>query len=104
MDYLSYEIFVRKTAKCDPKDRKLLAAMGLSGEAGEVLELFKKHIVHGKKLDRNKLCDEMGDVLWYFTLMLLENGLSLEEVMHFNRKKLTERHTKTPEHYDATKE
>ena len=40
-------------------------AMGLVGETGEVFEIFKKHWYHGKKLDLNKLKEELGGVLWY---------------------------------------
>jgi NTP pyrophosphatase (non-canonical NTP hydrolase) len=49
----------------DERDSKFLAAMGLAGEAGEVCDLLKKHLLHGKELDRDELNKELGDVLWY---------------------------------------
>lgn len=42
-----------------------LTCFGLSGEAGEVVELVKKHLYHGKPLDPGKFHLELGDVLWY---------------------------------------
>jgi NTP pyrophosphatase (non-canonical NTP hydrolase) len=69
--------------------------LGLVGEVGEVVEHIKKDRRPGdrrKPLSREKLIDEGGDVLWYLTRLFGENGVSLEEVMEFNVKKLTERH------------
>lgn len=45
-------------------DPALLACdgLGLTGEAGEVAELLKKHVGHGHALDRDKLAKELGDV------------------------------------------
>jgi NTP pyrophosphatase (non-canonical NTP hydrolase) len=69
--------------------------LGLVGEVGEVVEHIKKDRRPGdrrKPLSREKLIDEGGDVLWYLTRLFGETGVSLEEVMEFNVKKLTERH------------
>ena len=39
--------------------------MGLCGESGECIDLVKKATFQGHPLDREKLIDELGDVLWY---------------------------------------
>lgn len=70
-----------------------LGALGLAGESGEVVDLLKK-VIHGKELDRSKLVDEMGDVLWYFTLICNVTGLSFDEIMKHNMNKLNERYGK----------
>jgi NTP pyrophosphatase (non-canonical NTP hydrolase) len=71
-----------------------LCSLGLSGEIGEVTDLLKKYLYHrnGKPLDTEKLKDELGDVLWYFFILLDTLGLSFEEVMIANAAKLEERH------------
>lgn len=69
-----------------------LAAMGLAGEAGEFVELVKKHLFHGKPLDREKATKELGDVLWYVMYAANAIGVSLERVAIENDRKLRERY------------
>ena len=87
-----YEQFVSVRCGCAEEDRKLLAAMGLAGEAGEVLEIWKKHLIMHKPLVRPHLVEEMGDVAWYYTLMMLENNITLEEILQGNMDKLRARY------------
>jgi len=94
-----YTQFVDNTAKVEVEKLPYLAAMGLAGEAGEVVEIMKKHLLHGKELDESKLIDEMGDVLWYFTLLMNIYNIRLEEILYLNQLKLEKRHSQTPEHY-----
>lgn len=72
----------------------LMGSMGLSGEAGEVLEIFKKYIFHGHKFDRDKYVKEMGDVYWYFTFLNKVTGVTLDEIMETNISKLRARYEK----------
>lgn len=77
--------------------RQLHAAMGMSGESGEILELYKKdmfgyHYEGKKSLDEEKLLKEIGDIFWYFSLMLYASGFSLDEVMRSNAEKLRKRY------------
>lgn len=78
------------------------ASLGLVGEAAEVSELVKK-CLYGKRkpfTDETveKLKDEMGDVFYYLTLGLDAVGLTLEDIMVFNKAKLSDRY---PELLDA---
>jgi len=63
-------------------------AIGLGGEAGEVLEEIKKGIFHRHGLSIDKLKKELGDVLWYTAAICTKVGLTLEEVMEANIEKL----------------
>lgn len=89
-----YAEFVRmgNFTKSD-RDAKFLAAMGLCGESGEVSEILKKHLLHGKDLNRDELLKELGDVLWYLFHTLNVFNFTIEEVAKENVKKLCSRYS-----------
>lgn len=88
-----YKAFVRHcNFTKNHRDSKFLAALGLNGEAGEVSEIIKKHLLHGDRLERDDLVEELGDVLWYFFHTLNAFDITFEEVMVGNVRKLCERH------------
>lgn len=66
--------------------------LGLCGEAGEVVELYKKHIAHGHELDELHLTKELGDVLWYISAIATGLGLDLDVIAQFNINKLKARY------------
>lgn len=66
----------------------LNACLGLSGEVGELNDMIKKHIFHEHALDETHLIHELGDILWYITLMAEAYGVDLERVMRENIDKL----------------
>ncbi len=66
--------------------------LGLCGEAGEVVELYKKHIGHGHELDIFKLEKELGDVLWYISAIATGLNLSLDDIAQANIDKLKARY------------
>lgn len=74
---------------------KTIWAMGVAGEAGEVIEKWKKIVAYkeGKVSpeDRDDLAKELGDVVWYIAVLANSLGLSLDEVMQRNVKKLADR-------------
>lgn len=74
------------------KEAQFLAAMGLAGEAGEVCDYLKKVLLHGKPLDREKLVEELGDVVWYVFHTLNTFGMSLDEILEHNVRKLCDRY------------
>ncbi len=70
-------------------------ALGLGGEAGEVLEKIKR-IIRDKNgvVDdemREKIAKELGDVLWYVAQLCTELNLSMEDVARKNLEKLFSR-------------
>ena len=72
--------------------RLLHAAMGISGESGELMDAVKKHIMYNKPLDVENVKEELGDLLWYMSLALDQIGSSFEEVMKNNHDKLEKRY------------
>ncbi len=81
--------FVEKRAGADGF---MHAAVGLSGEAGEVLDHIKKNWVYGRELDREKVLEEMGDTFHYFMMLCIKMDVSLEEVILNNIEKLNKRY------------
>lgn len=70
-----------------------ITALGLTGEAGEVVEYFKKYLRDGKQIEGNTaLAYELGDVLFYWVRLCRRAGFTPEEVMAMNASKLTDRH------------
>lgn len=72
--------------------------MGLCGEAGECIDVVKKYLYQGHKLDKLKLKDELGDVLWYAAITCQALGITLDDVMEHNVKKLLLRY---PDGFEA---
>ena len=66
--------------------------MGLNGEAGEAIDIFKKYLYQGHPLDRDHLARELGDVAWYLALSAHALGYSLEDVFEMNIEKLEKRY------------
>lgn len=66
--------------------------MGLNGEAGEAIDILKKHLFQGHPLDREHLAKELGDVAWYLAVSADALGYTLEEVLEMNVKKLRARY------------
>ena len=56
---------------------------------GNYLDELKKIIFHQHPLNREKLTEELGDVMWYYTLLLDYFGISLNDVLFANIKKYT---------------
>jgi NTP pyrophosphatase (non-canonical NTP hydrolase) len=68
------------------------AAMGISGEAGELVDAVKKHVAYGQELDTVNVIEELGDLMWYITLAADAVGSSLRNVMLRNVSKLNKRY------------
>ncbi len=80
------------------KDVLINGVMGLCGEAGEAIDIVKKHLAQGHELDREKLIKELGDVAWYLAETAYALEVDLEEVFRRNIEKLKARY---PEGFDT---
>ncbi len=74
------------------RDRIVCAALGLAGESGELVDHIKKYFGHGRALDRAKVVQELGDVLWYVQELGACIGVPLQEIAQRNAQKLCNRH------------
>ena len=69
-----------------------IAALGLTGEAGEIADHIKKYLGQGHELARTAIIEELGDVLWYIVMMSDVLGVTLGEVAKYNLDKLGARY------------
>lgn len=99
MDLSEYQALAARTLGRDrtPEQQLANAALGLTGEAGEVAELIKKHLFHATPLDHDALIKELGDCLWYIAAFATNLDLSLSDIADRNIAKLRRRY---PEGFD----
>lgn len=72
--------------------RLLHAAMGMATEAGEFLDMLKKHIFYGKPMDFVNAKEEVGDQMWYAGLAIDVLKTTFDEVLTVNIDKLKARY------------
>ena len=75
--------------------RLLTAAVGISAEGGEFMEIVKKMLFQGKPWDehnRKHLIIELCDVMWYVLQACKALDVSIEEVVAGNVDKLKKRY------------
>ena len=63
-------------------------AVGVSGEAGELLDAVKKFTVYNKDLDRENMIEELGDLEFYMEGVRQAAGITREETLQANITKL----------------
>lgn len=80
------------------KDVLINGVMGLCGEAGEAIDIVKKHLHQGHELDRKKLAAELGDIAWYLAETAYALEIPLEDIFRSNIDKLKRRY---PDGFDA---
>lgn len=74
------------------KAELLHAAIGICGEAGELLDAIKKHVIYGKPLDRVNVIEELGDIEFCLQMMRTTLRLGHHEIIEANVEKLKKRY------------
>ena len=94
-----YQCFIESISSLDGKganiQRLLTAAVGISAEGGEFMEIVKKMVFQGKPWDehnRKHLIIELGDVMWYVMQACKALDVSIEDVVAGNVDKLKKRY------------
>ena len=95
----NYQSFLESLSTLDGEGsnihRLLTAAVGISAEGGEFMEIVKKMVFQGKpwNLDnREHLIIELGDVLWYVAQACIALDVPFDDVIRGNVKKLEKRY------------
>jgi NTP pyrophosphatase (non-canonical NTP hydrolase) len=68
-------------------------AVGISGEAGELLDAVKKATIYNKPLDRENVIEELGDLEFYMEGLRAKLGITREETLVANINKLSKRYS-----------
>ena len=79
-------------ARLNDQEKLLDAAAGIAEEAGEVLAHVRKHLYQGRELNRERLAEELGDVLWCVAAVATMCELDLSTIARLNQQKLAVRH------------
>lgn len=96
-----HEILVKDLAKpgelilseLTPEEAHLIhMAMCIAGEAGEIIDAVKRQAIYRKPLDVENLKEELGDLEFYIEGLRQAVGLSREEVLQHNIRKLRKRY------------
>ena len=74
------------------EEQILNASLGLAGEVGECVDLIKRVVFHGHKLDKEYIKKELGDIAWYIALMSDALGLDMSDICRENITKLEKRY------------
>ena len=94
MDFDSYQSFASKGIRNESNGKNLVVgfALGLGGEAGEVIDDIKKREYHGRNVSIEHTAEELGDVLWYVANIAHQLGYKLSDIASKNEDKLLKRY------------
>jgi NTP pyrophosphatase (non-canonical NTP hydrolase) len=70
----------------------LHAAVGVSGEAGELLDSIKKYVIYNKPLDLENVIEELGDLEFYMEDLRQRVGITRKMCLDRNEAKLKKRY------------
>lgn len=97
MNLDEYQKKAIETAIYPDKYKIIYAALGLGNESGEVLGKIKKWMRgddgEGEMSPERRMAikGELGDVLWYLSVLANDLDLSLDEIAGYNLEKLNSR-------------
>lgn len=94
MNNEQYRKAIQRTMNKDltEKEKLSMLAMGIAGEAGEIVDTLKKALYHGHELDLGELVKELGDLTWYLEHLKGHYKISNELIYIGNIMKLNKRY------------
>jgi NTP pyrophosphatase (non-canonical NTP hydrolase) len=73
-------------------NNQLHMAIGISTEANELLDAYKKWFAYNKPLDLINIGEEIGDTFWYLSNLCRMLNFDIEKILETNIKKLETRY------------
>ena len=103
MKFQEFYDTVKETAQYKEDYAVIYPALGLAGETGEAVDIIKKSVRYKtkdepfslKSGDKDRTLDmklELGDIMWYWTNLVLDLGFDPEEIFQMNYDKLHKRY------------
>lgn len=74
------------------KAHLLHMSLGVAGEAGELVDAIKKHVIYNKPLDVDNARDELGDSMYFVTGLMPQLDMSEAEIKQGCIDKLRKRY------------
>lgn len=101
MNFNGYQKLAQRTSNSKTPSGKIEnGCLGLAGESGECCDLLKKYLFQGHELEKQRLTEELGDVLWYAAELASGLGMTLSDIAEANIKKLKSRY---PDGFDVSR-
>ena len=92
-ELIRYDVFVAGLFKHDTKIMmKNHAALGVAGEAGELVDAIKKEVHYNKPPDIVNIREELGDLRFYIQAVMNLYGIEEMELLQANADKLSKRY------------
>ena len=79
-------------------------AVGVSGEAGELLDAVKKAVIYNKEMDLENVIEELGDLEFYMSKIRQIVGVTREGILKQNIDKVSIRYAKGKQSNDQAQE
>lgn len=70
----------------------LHATFGLCGEAGELLDSIKKHVMYNQPTDTSNIIEELGDIEFYLEAFRAAFKITRDQCLEANMDKLSRRY------------
>jgi NTP pyrophosphatase (non-canonical NTP hydrolase) len=99
--FVTYGDFVQRLAKPGEdilssltplKCHLLHMVLGIAGEAGELVDAVKKHVIYNKELDLKNVVEELGDLNFYIQDLQRALCVTDEKILIENVAKLAKRY------------
>jgi NTP pyrophosphatase (non-canonical NTP hydrolase) len=88
MTFDEYQAEAARTDKQVSIDKEglIVPLLGLAGEAGSLLTLYKKWLRDGDsyQIASSRIGEELGDILWYLATIARRGGINLSEIARIN--------------------
>ena len=81
-------------------DNQLHMSIGISTEANEILDAYKKSFAYSRDLDVVNVGEEIGDLMWYIANLTRMLNLNFDDILEVNLLKLRQRY---PDKFDPEK-
>lgn len=89
-----YQGMCKKTAKVieDKNKEIVLWGLGIAGEAGDIASCIKKQVFHENANMKDGIRENIGDSMWYISMICNFYGWNLDEILNENLDKLNKRY------------